>query len=286
MPLLRFILNTADGLTLHGQGWEPDTPPNAVVCLIHGLGEHCGRYDHVGEIFNEAGIALLAFDLRGHGRSEGRRGHAPSYAALMADIALLLNEAASRYPNTPRFLYGHSLGGNLVIHHALTERPPLAGVIATAPLLRLAYNPPGWKTLLLRSMRALRINMAVSSGLDDTALARDINVVRTYRNDPLTHNRITASLAVDMLRYGEWNLQHAADFPCPLLLMHGGSDRITSAAATREFASRTRADCTLKIREESYHELHNEPGKNQVLHTVVEWMEQHVRALHSESLIV
>ncbi len=273
MPRFQFILNTADALTLHGQGWEPDIPPKAVICLVHGLGEHCSRYDHVAETFNQAGFALLSFDLRGHGRSEGRRGHAPNYPALMADISQLLNEAASRYPNRPCFLYGHSLGANLAIHYALTERPPLAGVIASAALLRLAYKPPAWKTALLRSMHALQINMTISSGLNDTDLSRDINVIRTYRNDPLTHKRITPSLAVNMLRYGEWNLKHAAEFPVPLLLMHGDADRITSAEAAREFAAHTIAGCTLKIWEGLYHELHNEPEKQEVLAQILNWLE-------------
>ena len=104
MPHFDFTINTEDGLNLHGQGWEPDAEVKAVVCLLHGLGEHSGRYDHMAEAFNRAETALIAFDLRGHGRSEGRRGHAPNYTLLMSDIEKLLNEAAVRYPNLPCFL--------------------------------------------------------------------------------------------------------------------------------------------------------------------------------------
>ena len=266
------MMESTDRLKLWGQGWEPEAATKAVVCLLHGLGEHSGRYDHVAEVFNRSGYAMMAFDLRGHGRSEGRRGHAPGYAMLMSDVEKLLNEAAARYPDLPCFLYGHSLGGNLAIHYVLKQRPALAGVIASAPLLRLAYNPSQWKSGILRGMRALRINLSIPSGLDDTALSQDLNVVRTYRNDPLTHDLISARLAMDMLRYGQWNLNHAAEFPLPLLLMHGETDRITSVAATVELSVKAERVCTLKIWEGFEHELHNEPDNQQVFDYMLAWM--------------
>jgi alpha-beta hydrolase superfamily lysophospholipase len=273
MPHFEFEIITSNNLKLYGQGWEPGDSIKAVACLVHGIGEHGGRYSHVAEAFNRAGYALIAFDLRGHGRSEGKRGHAPNYEALMSDISQLLETAKQRYPNLPVFLYGHSLGGNLAIHYALSQQPDLAGVVASAPLLRLAYKPPAWKTGMLRVMHLLRINCSIPRGVEDAALSRDINVVRTYRNDPLVHNRITPSLAVDMLRNGRWNLEHAAEFPCPLLLLHGDADRITSAQASREFADKAGASCTLKIWSGLYHELHNEPEQSHVLDTILEWLE-------------
>ena len=114
---------SADGLQLVGRSWEPDSEPRAVVCLVHGLGEHCGRYQHVAAALTEAGFAVLACDQRGHGRSAGKRGVIPSYDALMDDIGLLLEQASQRYPGKPRFLYGHSLGGNEVINYALRRKP-------------------------------------------------------------------------------------------------------------------------------------------------------------------
>ncbi|HSR88425.1 MAG TPA: alpha/beta fold hydrolase, partial [Pontiella sp.] len=150
MEHVKFEIITSDGLKLFGQEWKPDGAIRAVVCLIHGLGEHSGRYDHMAKAFNRAGYAMIAFDLRGHGRSEGRRGHAPGYAALMSDIGKLLEETAGRYPKLPCFLYGHSLGGNLAIYYGLKKHPDLAGIVASGPLLRLAYNPSQWKNGILR----------------------------------------------------------------------------------------------------------------------------------------
>lgn len=273
MPHYEFKMLTADGLTLLGQGWEPDEGIKAAVCLIHGLGEHSGRYERMAVAFNSAGYALITFDLRGHGRSEGRRGHAPSYHALMNDIAGLLHEASARYPDIPRFLYGHSLGGNLTIHYVLRRKVDIAGVVVTSPLLRLTKRPPAWKTALLKILRAAHINISMSSGLEDAALTRDFHEVRLYQNDPLVHDRVTPRLAIDMLRNGEWNLKHAAEFPQPLLLMHGEADRITSVEATVEFAAHLNRKCTLEIWDGFYHELHNEPEKEQVFAFVMSWMD-------------
>lgn len=268
-------LKTSDGLTLYSQTWRPGEA-KAVVCLVHGLGEHSGRYEHVGEALAEAGFALLAFDLRGHGKSEGQRGHAPSYEALMADISLLLGHAEQRFPDKPRFLYGHSLGGNLVINYTLRHQPMIAGVIATGPALRTAFEPPAWKINLGKLMYRLWPKLAMSNELDRQGLSRDPKVVLAYETDPMVHDRISARLALDLLESGEWALAHADKFPLPLLLMHGGQDRLTSVAASREFAAKAGAQCTLRIWEGFYHEVHNEPEKEEVIAFMVGWLNNHL----------
>jgi acylglycerol lipase len=267
-----FGWQTEDGLRLYAQGWQPETEPRGVVCLVHGLGEHSGRYTHLAGFLNQAGYALLAFDLRGHGRSEGQRGHTPSYEVLLDDIAHFLAEAAERYPDHSRFLYGHSLGGGLVIEYALRRRPRLAGVIATGPLLRTAFQPPAWKLTLAKIMCSLWPTLALSNELDRQALSRDPEVVRAYNEDPLVHDRLSARLGMDMLQSGLWALEHAAEFPLPLLLMHGGADRITSPQASREFAAQAGEVCTLKIWDGFYHEIHNEPEQQQVFEYLLEWL--------------
>lgn len=267
-----FEIKTTDKLTLYGQGWEPNDGIKAAVCLVHGLGEHSERYRHMADAFNRVGYALITFDLRGHGRSEGRRGHAPGYPTLMSDIDLLMTETDARYPDLPHFLYGHSLGGNLVIHYALKRKSSLAGVVASAPLFHPAFKPPTWKTTLLDALHAMHLNIPISTGIDEVALSRDFHVVRLYQNDPLIHDRITPQLAVDMLREGEWNLKHASEFPLPLLLMHGEADRITSVEASIEFAAKLEHRCTLQIWDGFYHELHNEPEREDVFNCVIAWL--------------
>ena len=142
MQHIEFAQQAPDGVQFYFQSWQPETPAKAIACLVHGLGEHSGRYAHVGAALNVAGYALLGFDLRGHGKSGGPRGHTPSYETLMDDIGRLLAEARQRYPGQPQFLYGHSLGGNLVLNYALRRKPGLAGVIATSPAIRTATPPP------------------------------------------------------------------------------------------------------------------------------------------------
>jgi len=271
MQNFEFGWKTEDGLQLYAQGWQPEAQPKGVVCLVHGLGEHSGRYAHLAAFLNQAGYALLAFDLRGHGKSEGQRGHAASYEALMDDVSHLLEEAAERYPDRPRFLYGHSLG-SAAINYALHRHPPLAGVIVTGPAFRPAFEPPAWKLTLGKIMYNLWPTLSMSNELDRQALSRDPEVVRAYNNDPLVHDRVTARFAMDFLQAGLWALEHAAEFPLPLLLMHGGADRITSAQASREFAAQAGDLCTLKIWDGLYHEIHNEPEKEQVFAYLLEWL--------------
>ena len=275
MTKIDFKFSAMDGLELHEQSWAPSSKPRAIVCLVHGLGEHGGRYSHVAEAFNKAGYALITFDLRGHGQSGGRRGHARNYTVLMDDIFQLLETAKEQYPGLPVFLYGHSLGGNLVIHYALRRLPKLAGIIASSPLFRTAVKPPAWKISLLRAMYGLWPSLTVSSGLKEASMSRDSKVVQAHQDDPLGHKRVSARLAIDMLRNGEWNMMHAADLPCPLLLMHGKADRVTSARATREFALRVGDSCTFKLWEGLFHELHNEPEQREVFEYVLDWLKRY-----------
>jgi alpha-beta hydrolase superfamily lysophospholipase len=272
MAHLEFETETTDGLKLHGQSWEPESNIKAVICLVHGLGEYSGRYDHVAAAFNREGYALFAFDLRGHGHSEGPRGHAPSYPVLMADISQMLKTAKGHYKDLPIFLYGHSLGGNLVIHYTLREQPALTGIIASAPLFEPSSKPPAWKMAMLRMMYRICPSLALSSGLEDLALSHDLNVIRTYRNDPYVHDRITARLGIDMLKVGRWNLAHAKKLQLPLLLMHGDADRITSVQASIRFAELAGSKCSLKVWKNLYHELHNEPEKGTVMAYMTDWM--------------
>ncbi len=262
-----------DNHTFYFQGWEPDASPRAVVCLVHGLGEHTGRYAHVAATLNDAGYALLGFDLRGHGKSGGPRGHTPTYDALMDDIGRLLDEAAARYPGLPRFLYGHSLGGNLVLNYALRRKPTIAGVVATSPGLRVTNPLPPLQVALAKIMNRLYPGVQMANGLALDGLARDPEVIRAYTSDPLVHDRISVRLATGMLDAGEWAIAHAPEFTLPLLLVHGTKDALTSAKASEEFAAKAPGDkCTLKLWEGFYHETHNEPEKAEVLAYMVNWL--------------
>jgi len=164
-----FKFKTFDGLQLFGQSWQPENQPKAVICLVHGLGEHSGRYVHVANRLTKAGYAIFTFDLRGHGKSEGLLGHTPSYEALMQDISSMLEAANKQFPQIPSFLCGHSLGGNLVLNYVLRRQPHLKGVVATAPWLRLAFEPPVSKIALGKMTNYIWPSFSQKSGLDTNA---------------------------------------------------------------------------------------------------------------------
>ncbi len=269
-----FRLQSTDGLKLFGQGWQPGGDSLGVVCLVHGLGEHSGRYAHLAEALNRAGYALISFDLRGHGKSDGRRGHIRSTEAFFGDIDLLLEFARDRYPGKKLVLYGHSLGG-MVVNYVISRRPDLAGVVATSPNFRLGFEPPPIKIALGRMMNNIWPTFTQASGLETQALSRDPEVVRRYEEDPLVHDRVTARMYMSGIREASsWALEHAADFPLPLLLTHGSADRITSVEGSKEFAAKAGDNVTLKVWDGLYHELHNEPEQGQVFEMVIDWLDQ------------
>ncbi|HEY9152430.1 MAG TPA: lysophospholipase [Anaerolineales bacterium] len=266
-------LQSKDGLNLYVQGWEPEQKPKAAVALIHGFGEHTGRYAHVGEAFNNAGYALVGFDLRGHGKSGGARGHTPSYDAMMDDIADFLAWIGKRYPGLPQFLYGHSMGGNEVLNFSIRRKPDIVGVIATGPWLKLAFDPPALQVTLGKAMNSIAPGFTQNSALDTNALSHDPKIGDAYVHDPLVHSKISARLFVSIYESGLWALDHAGEFPLPLLLMHGSADRITSFAASAEFAKRAGKMVTWYPWDGLYHEVHNEIEKAEVIRTMIGWMD-------------
>ncbi len=267
-------MDTSDGIRLYTQAWSPESDVKAVVCLVHGLGEHSGRYAHVAAYLADHGYALAGYDLRGHGKSTGARGYSPSGDALMDDMAAHLENARARYPGKLLFLYGHSLGGNQILNFALRRQPSIAGVIATGPWLRLAFDPPALQVTLGKMINSVYPAFTQASGLERAALSRDEQVVKKYESDALVHDRISARLFMSSYQSGYWALEHASEFGLPLLLMHGGADRLTSAEASREFSQKAGTCCTLKIWEGFYHEIHNEPEQASVLKFLVNWLDQ------------
>ncbi len=267
----------AEGIQFYVRGWEPERRLKAVVTLVHGLGEHTGRYAHVGEALAGAGYALVGFDLRGHGRSTGPRGDVPDYERLLDDLADFLTQMRARYPKRPIFLYGHSLGGNLVLNFVLRRQPKVEGVIATAPVLEVGFKVPAMRVALARALTVILPGHTEASGLETAALSRDTRVVDAYVHDPLVHDRISVRLFGGMYESGLRLEEHAANFPVPLLLMQGSADRLVSFEATRTFAERAGKKVTWRAWEGWYHEIHNEPQKAKVFQVMIEWMDACLR---------
>lgn len=263
-----------DGVDLYAQVWDPSVvKPKAVVCLVHGLGEHSSRYAHVADALVREGFILMTYDLRGHGRSSGIRGHIKSIEDFMMDIDLVLEKSREQYPTLPIFLYGHSLGGIQVLHYGLLRKPNVKGIIATSSGLRTALEKQPLKILAAKILGSLTPSTTLPSGLEAEGISRNQSVVNAYRSDPLVHDRISLGFGKIMLGVTQWTLAHAGEFSLPLLLMHGKADTIAFPSSSVDFAEPLKEKCTLVLWDHGYHELHNEPEQAEVIKTMALWMD-------------
>ena len=269
-----------DGTTFFIQGWEPGNgQPKGFIALVHGLGDHSSRFAHVAKAMTDAGYAMAGFDLRGHGRSGGARGHAASLDTYMQDIRQFFQLMTRRYPHVPHFLYGHSLGGLLVLAYAIQYGAGLNGVMVTGAALRDSLQEQKAKLALVKLLAPLLPKLTLQSGLDPAALSRDPAIVRAYRSDPLVHYNITLGFGRAGLSAIDLCFARAQEFPVPLLMIHGRADKITYASGSEEFAAlvlEAGCDLTLKLWDGLYHEVHNEPEKAEVFQFMIEWLDKHV----------
>jgi alpha-beta hydrolase superfamily lysophospholipase len=252
--------------------WMPQGNPKGVICLIHGLGEHIGRYHHVADFFNRNSFALAGFDLPGHGLSEGRRGHIKSYIALQNTIDQYLQRLHKQYPDTPIILWGHSMGGNLALNYVLQNPKGVSAALITSPWLRTMGPPQGILKTIVRIFAKVAPWITIDNGLSSKDLSHDENI--SYNQDPLVHSRISLRLLAAMIKRGQWALRNAHKLSIPLLLMHGNADKITDPRASQEFSEK--AKCELELWPDLYHEMHNEPQKHKVLEFMVAWLQQHI----------
>jgi alpha-beta hydrolase superfamily lysophospholipase len=262
---------------LYTQEWVPEGLVKGSIVLVHGLGEHSSRYVHVSKFFNQAGYAVFAFDLRGHGRSEGIRGHF-SYDQGIADIDRFLDEAARRFPGKPIFLYGHSLGGAIALYYGFIRQPKKVGIISTAPGLTPAKPVSAQKKLLAKAMVKIFPAMTMNNDLDRSGLSHVPSVIEKYNADPLVHSRISAQLGLDLLTKGEWMLEQTS-FSAPLHLLHSKADRLTKHSSSSLMVSHLTGNVTFREYEGLYHELHNEYEWDQVLGEILNWMESNLNIL-------
>ena len=269
-----------DDITFYMQGWEPTGKPKAILCLVHGLSEHSGRYEHVGKALNEAGYALFGFDLRGHGKTGGQRGHMPSLDVALADIHQFIGFQKANFPDTPLFIYGHSFGGLLALAYILEHRDLLSGAVVTSAALHAQVLEKKNADKLVRFMGSLFPTLAVPAVfIDPKEISRDSAVVEGYVSDPLVHTKGSLGLGGVIVAAIEFCFAHARELTVPLLLMHGAEDQITNPRGSEDFAKRiteTNEDVTLKLWDGLRHEIHNEPEQDDVFQFMIEWLDKHV----------
>jgi alpha-beta hydrolase superfamily lysophospholipase len=266
-----FSWTAADGLKIHACEWAA-AEPRAVIALAHGLGEHIDRYAHMARWFNARGFSVLGYDRRGHGHSEGKRGHSPGLEPLRDEIARLLVESRTLYQDLPIFLYGHSQGGGLALSYTLRRNPKISGVIASAPWIQLSFTPPAALVTLGKLMRKIYPGLLQPNNLETHLLSRDASVVKAYEADPLVHDRISAAVGIDMMQEGDWIMRQKGGFPVPLLIAHGEADGVTSSSASQAFVAQMEGDVTFKPWPDLYHEIHNEPEKEAHFQYVLKWL--------------
>jgi len=266
-----YNISSQNGIWFHTCEWAPEGKPKGVVVLIHGLSDHAGRYRHVGAWFSSLGYAMILPELRGHGRSFGKKGHFPSYTTMMEDIALYIAVAKNRFPSLPFFLYGHSMGGNLVLNYLIREMPPLTGAIVTSPWLLLNFKTPFYKTLLAILINKIAPGLTLRDGINPSFLSHDPEVGKQYFSDPLVHSRISVRGFLEISAAGKYALDHADKISCPLLLMHGSDDPLTSFSATLAFSKKMITKHTFKPWDGLFHELHNEFEKEKILIYIGNW---------------
>jgi len=250
-------------------------PVRAEVIVTHGLGEHSARYTHVARALAAKGFRVRTYDLRAHGRSAGRRGDVPDYALFLSDLATVIREIPQS--GAPRFLLGHSLGGQITLSYLLERGGDFAGAVIASPWLRLAFRPAGWRRALARATLELWPGFRQRTPRDPRRLSRDAEHLATLPGPELMHHRLSTRLYFAVVRRGQGLLDAAPRFTSAMFLFHGGDDRVTSMEATREFFERAGSvDKQFRIYPEARHETFNDFGREQVLRDVSDWMEARV----------
>jgi alpha-beta hydrolase superfamily lysophospholipase len=253
--------------------WTPDTPPRAVVVLSHGLGEYARRYDHVAQRFGEAGLVTYALDHRGHGRSGGKRMLVRDITEYTGDFDTLVGIAKREHPALKCIVLGHSMGGGIVFAYGVERPDNYDLMVLSGPAVAAQDLVHPAMALVAKGLGALVPGLPVQE-LDESLISRDPAVVEAYRTDPLVyHGRVPAGVGRALLQVGETMPQRAPALTAPLLVVHGSDDGLIPVDGSRRLVDCVGStDVELKVYPGLYHEVFNEPERNQVLDDVVSWI--------------
>ena len=269
-------ITAADGVKLRVRTWRPGTAMRGVLVVTHGHGEHLGRYHHIAEVLCAAGYAVYVWDLRGHGRSGGKPGHSPTFLHYIDDLGLVHALARRENPDARLWLMAHSMGGLITLTYVVRKQPDVAGVIASAPLLRAKYAAPGWKVFLARVLSNVAPSLTLSTGLDvSVPMSHDTALLKSFPDPELPHAMMSTRVGNDLLNLMPDTLSRARDCTLPLLLLQGTADGAVDPEATTEFYKNAgSADKTLKIYPGFYHEIMNELERATVMGDITAWLEK------------
>lgn len=265
----------SDGDNLAVQDWPlaPGVTPRGVVLIVHGLGEHAGRYDHVAGRLSRWGFVVRGYDQYGHGESGGVRGGLPSAGRLVDDLADLMDSTRLRVgPGTPLLLLGHSMGGLVASSLVAQGVRPVDGLILSSPALDAGLG--AGQKLLLAVLHRVAPNLQVSNAIDASLLSHDPAVVAAYKADPRVHRRVTARLVRFIADGGARVLAQAPHWQVPTLLLYGGADRVVNPEGSRAFAEAAPPEAvTVRRFDALYHEIFNEAQSQPVFEALAAWLD-------------
>ncbi|MCF7842981.1 MAG: lysophospholipase [Lentisphaeria bacterium] len=268
------MFDARDGARLFRQSWYPAEKPRAVVILVHGIAEHSGRYAHVAEFLCEHRIAVETFDLRGHGQSEGERIYIDRFSQFLNDLEHFILEVRRRYPSGPLFLLGHSMGGAIVTDFVLERYVvELSGVILSSPAVKVGRDVPGI-VVALSSVISLLLPHQSTVTLDSAGISRDPVVVHKYDTDPLNfRGAIPARTGAELIKTQKYIMRHGEKVTYPVMIMYGTGDTIVEPEGSKLLFNKIQSeDKTLKAYDGFYHEILNDPEKQQVLDDMLQWL--------------
>jgi acylglycerol lipase len=273
-------LDSSDGIRLFDQSWFPDEP-KALVLIVHGFAEHSARHAPVALHLARAGFAAHAFDLRGHGRSQGRRCFVSAFDEYLDDTQAAFLSAAHRYPGKPVYFLGHSLGGLIGVLFAIEGRAELSGLVLSAPLLKLGRDYSEFKIKTTLVLGRLFPRFPVTK-IRSSSISRDPVVVRAYREDALVyHGRTRARTASEIVRAIRRAQAGAIGVDAPLLILYGSQDQIVEPGGSKEFYAHAHSpDKSMRMFEGLYHEIMHEPEQTVVLDEITQWLD--TRAARAE----
>ncbi len=260
-------------INLYYQCWLPDTEPKAILLIAHGLAEHSGRYVSFASRFASRGYATYGYDHRGHGKSEGLRGYVRRFSEYINDLRAFFNLVRSKHRDTKIFLFGHSMGGTVSIAYAVSHQRDLAGLILSGATLKLdpKMSPVLAALAPLISVLTPKLGTIV---IDASAISRDKTVVDAYVNDPLVYRgKISARLGAELIKMMKELPSQMSKINLPILILQGTADRLSNPEGIRmSYENIGSKDKTLKLYEGFYHEVFNEPEKEQVLSEIESWL--------------
>ena len=267
------IESTQDGL--YFRHWPAATGNSkGVVLLVHGLGEHCKRYEHLAEHLNQAGYALSSMDLPCHGKSEGRRGHIESFDVFQNAVLALYKQTLKHNPEKPVFLLGHSMGGLIASKLLLRHQDKFTGAMLSGAAIQSPQEPPAWQISIIKLIAKI-FPKAQMLALDASAVSRDPDVVAKYMADPLVSKaKLSAKFLVSMTEAMDECKNKAASISLPIKIMHGSADVMTSPAGSQLLHdSVSSSDKQISIYHGLFHEIFNEPEGESIFSEMVSWMD-------------